>query len=46
MCDLGPIKDMMKVDNNSSFFLKFAAGSLAGAIGSTVSNPNTFLLAQ
>lgn len=34
---LGPIKDIMKVDNNSSFFMKFAAGSLAGAIGSTVS---------
>ena len=27
----------MKIDNNSSFFMKFSAGSLAGAIGSTVS---------
>lgn len=34
-----PIKHAMGVTNNSSFFLKFAAGSLAGAIGSVVGNP-------
>jgi len=34
-----PIKHAMGLTNNSSFFLKFAAGSLAGAIGSTAGNP-------
>ena len=34
-----PIKYAMGVNNNSSFFMKFAAGSLAGAIGSVVGNP-------
>lgn len=35
----GPIKHAMGVKSNSHFALKFAAGSLAGAIGSTVGNP-------
>ena len=35
----GPIKHAMGVKSNSSFFLKFAAGSAAGAIGSFVGNP-------
>lgn len=34
-----PIKSWMGVKNDSSFFMKFTAGSLAGAIGSTVGNP-------
>jgi len=34
-----PIKHAMNVKADSSFFLKFAAGSLAGAIGSVVGNP-------
>jgi len=34
-----PIKHAMGVKSNSPFILKFAAGSLAGAIGSTVGNP-------
>jgi hypothetical protein len=34
-----PIKHAMGVKSNSSFFMKFAAGSLAGAIGSSVGNP-------
>jgi len=34
-----PIKKMMGVNNQSSFFLKFSAGSAAGAIGSVVGNP-------
>ena len=35
----GPIKKAMGVTNDSPFLLKFTAGSLAGAIGSTVGNP-------
>lgn len=35
----GPIKHAMGIKNDSSFFLKFSAGSLAGAIGSTAGNP-------
>lgn len=35
----GPIKHAMGVTKDSNFFMKFAAGSLAGAIGSTVGNP-------
>jgi len=35
----GPIKHAMGVKKDSNFLLKFAAGSLAGAIGSTVGNP-------
>jgi len=35
----GPIKHMMGLKNDSSFVLKFLAGSLAGAIGSTAGNP-------
>lgn len=34
-----PIKHAMGIKNNSSFFLKFLAGSLAGAIGSAAGNP-------
>ena len=34
-----PIKHAMNVKSDSSFFLKFAAGSAAGAIGSVVGNP-------
>jgi hypothetical protein len=34
-----PIKQGMGVSADSSFFLKFAAGSLAGAIGSLAGNP-------
>lgn len=34
-----PIKDVMGVTNDSHFFMKFSAGSLAGALGSTVGNP-------
>jgi hypothetical protein len=34
-----PIKNIMGVNNQSSFFMKFAAGSLAGAIGSLFGNP-------
>lgn len=34
-----PIKHAMGVKKDSNFFLKFSAGSLAGAIGSTVGNP-------
>jgi hypothetical protein len=34
-----PIKQGMGVNNQSHFFMKFAAGSLAGAIGSVVGNP-------
>jgi len=35
----GPIKHFLGVKSNSSFFLKFLSGSLAGAIGSLVGNP-------
>jgi hypothetical protein len=35
----GPIKHAMGVTSKSPFLMKFAAGSLAGAIGSTVGNP-------
>ncbi len=35
----GPIKHAMGIKADSNFFLKFSAGSLAGAIGSTVGNP-------
>jgi hypothetical protein len=35
----GPIKKVMGVTNDSPFFLKFTAGSLAGALGSAVGNP-------
>ena len=35
----GPIKHAMGVKSDSHFILKFTAGSLAGAIGSTVGNP-------
>jgi hypothetical protein len=34
-----PIKQGMGITSDSSFFLKFAAGSLAGAIGSLAGNP-------
>jgi hypothetical protein len=34
-----PIKKVMGVNNQSHFFLKFLAGSLAGGIGSVVGNP-------
>jgi hypothetical protein len=34
-----PIKGAMGVTKDSNFFLKFSAGSLAGAIGSSVGNP-------
>jgi len=34
-----PIKHALGVKKDSAFILKFAAGSLAGAIGSTVGNP-------
>lgn len=35
----GPIKHAMGLKSNSSFFLKFLAGSLAGALGSAAGNP-------
>ena len=35
----GPIKTAMGLKKDSSFFLKFLAGGLAGALGSTVGNP-------
>jgi len=35
----GPIKKAMGVTNDSHFFFKFSAGSLAGALGSVVGNP-------
>lgn len=35
----GPIKTAMGVTNDSHFFFKFSAGSLAGALGSVVGNP-------
>jgi hypothetical protein len=35
----GPIKHAMGVTSKSNFFMKFSAGSLAGAIGSIVGNP-------
>jgi len=35
----GPIKTAMGLKKDSSFFLKFVAGGLAGALGSTVGNP-------
>lgn len=35
----GPIKSLMGIKNDSHFFLKFSAGSLAGAIGSLAGNP-------
>jgi len=35
----GPIKEGLKVKKDSSFFMKFTAGSLAGAFGSLVGNP-------
>lgn len=41
-----PIKKLMGVTNDSSFFLKFTAGSLAGAIGSVVGNPFDVLKTQ
>jgi hypothetical protein len=34
-----PIKSTMGVDSQSPFIMKFAAGSLAGALGSLVGNP-------
>lgn len=34
-----PIKNIMGVNNKSNFFMKFAAGSLAGGIGSLFGNP-------
>jgi len=34
-----PIKNIMGVNNQSNFLMKFTAGSLAGAIGSVVGNP-------
>jgi len=34
-----PIKTAMGVKKDSSFFMKFVAGGLAGALGSTVGNP-------
>eukprot|EP01034_Spumella_vulgaris_P035034 gene35034-43201_t len=36
---VSPIKDLMGVKKDSNFLLKFTAGSLAGAIGSTAGNP-------
>jgi hypothetical protein len=35
----GPIKKAMNVKSDSPFAMKFLAGSLAGALGSTVGNP-------
>eukprot|EP00595_Chromulina_sp_UTEXLB2642_P000913 CAMPEP_0196761742 /NCGR_PEP_ID=MMETSP1095-20130614/1048_1 /TAXON_ID=96789 ORGANISM="Chromulina nebulosa, Strain UTEXLB2642" /NCGR_SAMPLE_ID=MMETSP1095 /ASSEMBLY_ACC=CAM_ASM_000446 /LENGTH=290 /DNA_ID=CAMNT_0042111669 /DNA_START=31 /DNA_END=903 /DNA_ORIENTATION=- len=35
----GPIKSAMGLKKDSNFLLKFSAGSLAGAIGSTAGNP-------
>lgn len=35
----GPIKKIMGIKNDSNFLLKFSAGSIAGAIGSTAGNP-------
>lgn len=35
----GPIKQLFGVKKDSNFLLKFASGSLAGAIGSTAGNP-------
>ena len=35
----GPIKQAMGIKKDSNFFLKFSAGSLAGAIGSLAGNP-------
>jgi hypothetical protein len=35
----GPIKTLMGIKKDSNFFMKFLAGSAAGAIGSTVGNP-------
>jgi hypothetical protein len=35
----GPIKQVMNVKKDSNFLMKFAAGSLAGVIGSFVGNP-------
>lgn len=35
----GPIKKAMGVKSDSNFFMKFSAGSAAGAIGSLVGNP-------
>ena len=34
-----PIKTAMGIKKDSSFFMKFIAGGLAGALGSTVGNP-------
>jgi hypothetical protein len=34
-----PIKEVLNVKKDSSFFMKFTAGSLAGAIGSLAGNP-------
>jgi hypothetical protein len=34
-----PIKQALNINNQSNFFMKFTAGSLAGAIGSLVGNP-------
>ena len=35
----GPIKKLLNVKSDSPFYMKFGAGSLAGALGSTVGNP-------
>ena len=35
----GPIKTVMGIKKDSNFFMKFVAGGLAGALGSTVGNP-------
>jgi len=35
----GPIKHALNIKSNSSFFLKFFAGSMAGALGSIAGNP-------
>lgn len=35
----GPIKQVMNIKKDSNFIMKFAAGSLAGIIGSFVGNP-------
>jgi hypothetical protein len=35
----GPIKNVMGITNESNFFWKFGAGSIAGAIGSFAGNP-------
>jgi hypothetical protein len=35
----GPIKEVLNVKKDSSFIMKFTAGSLAGAFGSIVGNP-------